>query len=53
MMPPGWSVMTESVVRFLLRLSPELHEKLKAMADREDRSLHAQIIHLLKRAVAE
>lgn len=39
------------VIRFVLRLSPELHERLKALAEREERSLHAQIIYMLRRAL--
>lgn len=41
----------KEVVTFLLRLPPELHEKLKALAEREERSLHAQIIYILRRAI--
>lgn len=42
-----------TVVRFLLRLSPEMHEELKAWAASEERSLHAQIVYILKRALKE
>lgn len=45
-------VMAE-VLKFALRLPLELHGKLKAMAEREHRSLHGQIIYLLERAVKE
>lgn len=41
------------IVRFVLRLPPDLHAQLKALAEREDRSLHAQILHLLKRALED
>ena len=39
------------IVRFVLRLPPELHRKLKELAARENRSLHGQILHILRRAV--
>jgi hypothetical protein len=39
------------VVTFLLRLSPELHDRLRELAVRERRSLHAQILYLLERAI--
>lgn len=39
------------IVRFVLRLSPELHQKLKDLAEREGRSLHGQIIYMLRRAL--
>jgi hypothetical protein len=38
------------VIRFLLRLPPELHEQLRLLATRERRSLHAQILYLLEQA---
>ncbi len=41
------------VVRFVLRLPPELHEELKQWAEREDRSLHSLLIHVLRRALRE
>jgi predicted HicB family RNase H-like nuclease len=41
------------VVRFVLRLSPALHEKLKALAAQEHRSLHGLILHVLLRYVDE
>jgi len=52
MMPPGW-IMMGDVLRFVLRLPPDLHAKLKALAEREDRSLHAQILHILRKAVSD
>jgi hypothetical protein len=39
--------------RSWLRLPDELHEKIKAAAARERRSLHNQIVCLLERALAE
>lgn len=51
MLPPGF-VMGE-VLRFVLRLPPDLHEELKAWASREERSLHAQILYVLRRALRE
>lgn len=41
------------ILRFVLRLPPELHEELKAWAEDEERSLHAQIIYVLRRALKE
>jgi hypothetical protein len=43
--------MTEAV-RLLLRLPPDLHAVLVAMAKREQRSLHGQIVYLLRKAVS-
>lgn len=40
------------MVRFLLRLDEDLHAKLKALAESDNRSLHNLIITLLRRAVA-
>jgi predicted HicB family RNase H-like nuclease len=40
------------VVRFLLRLPPDLHAKLVALADEDNRSLNNLIVTLLRRAVA-
>jgi hypothetical protein len=42
---------TDKVVRFILRLPPDLHDKLKTLATRERRSLHGQILYLLQRAI--
>jgi len=39
------------VIRFMLRLSPELHDRLRALAAREHRSLHGQILYVLERAL--
>lgn len=35
------------IVRYDLHLSPTMHERLTAWARSENRSLHAQIIHVL------
>ena len=43
----------EGVIRFLLRLPPKLHQRLRLLATRERRSLHAQILYLLEQAVEE
>jgi hypothetical protein len=40
------------VVRFLLRLPPDLHTELKDMAERDRRSLHAEILVILEEAAA-
>jgi hypothetical protein len=49
MLSPQGGVMAE-FLRFALRLPLDLHKKLKAMAERESRSLHGQIIYLLRKA---
>ena len=41
----------DKVIRFVLRLPPELHNELKTLAAQERRSLHSQILYLLQRAV--
>lgn len=45
--------MAEQVVRFILRLSPDLHAALTEWAREEERSLNGQIAYLLRRAVTE
>jgi hypothetical protein len=39
--------------RFLLRLPPRLYAALVRLAQRETRSLHGQIIHLLRQGAIE
>ncbi len=39
------------VLRFVLRLPPDLHGQLKELADREGRSLHGQILYMLRECV--
>ncbi len=51
MMLSAQEALMADIIRFVLRLSPVLHGKLKAMAEREHRSLHGQITHLLEKAV--
>jgi hypothetical protein len=36
------------MVRFVLRLPDDMHDWLKALAEREGRSLHGQILHMLR-----
>ena len=38
---------------FTLRLPPELYEPIALMADRERRSMHGQVLHLLDRVVED
>lgn len=38
---------------FTLRLPPELYGPIATMADKERRSLHNQVLHLLDRALEE
>lgn len=40
-------------IRLLLRLPPDLHAALVALAEREGRSLNAQIVYLLKKALED
>jgi hypothetical protein len=51
--PRGIAAVLGLAVNFPLRLTPRLHEKLKTMAEREHRSLHGQIVHLLEKAVED
>lgn len=44
-------VMAEAVVRMLLRLPTDLHAELVERARRQERSLHSQIVYLLRRAI--
>jgi len=39
------------MIRFSLRLPDELHEAIKKLAEKEHRSIHAQIIHILTQYV--
>ena len=39
----------DKFVRFTLRLPQPLHDALRAIAEREERSLHSQIIYILRR----
>ena len=41
----------QSIVQASLRLPAALHARIKALADRERRSLHAQILVLLEEAL--
>ena len=41
------------IVRFMLRLSPALHDELRQLAAREHRSLHAQVLYMLERALQD
>ena len=41
----------DRVIRFMLRLSLELHDRLRVLAAREHRSLHGQILYLLERGI--
>lgn len=40
-------------VAMMLRLPPELHARLAALAEREHRSASAQVIHILDRWLAQ
>ena len=40
-------------VKILLRLEKEMRDELKAWAAEEDRTLTAQIVHVLRRALKE
>lgn len=45
------NTMGKPVERVMLRLSPELHQQIKRMADEDDRSVNAQIQFMLRRLV--
>lgn len=51
MLPPGF--LMREAIKFLLRLPPELHAELKTWAEHEERSIHAQILYVLRRALRE
>jgi hypothetical protein len=38
----------EDGVRFTLRLPADVHAALKRLAEREDRSLHAQVLRIIR-----
>lgn len=40
-----------TLVSILLRLPPDMRERLRAWAEREHRSLNAQIVHILSDAL--
>lgn len=42
-----------AILRMTLRLPSDLHAALADLARREGRSLHAQVIYLLRRALVE
>jgi hypothetical protein len=44
--------MDEKLVNYSLRLSPDLHARLKRIAAEEDRSLQAQMLRLLDEAAS-
>ena len=45
--------MPANVVRIDLRLPPELHARIAALAAREHRSINAQLVHLIEQATKE
>lgn len=45
------SASVAGTVRYSLRLPAEMHAQLVALAKREGRSLHAQILYLLRQAL--
>jgi hypothetical protein len=45
--------MAEAVVKFVLRLAPDLHSALVEWARDEQRSLNGHIVYLLKQAVEQ
>jgi hypothetical protein len=40
-------------IRVMLRLTPEMHARLVELAKRETRSLHGQILYMVKRQLDE
>lgn len=51
MMLSNQEALMAEFLRFALRIPLDLHEKLKRLAEKENRSLHGQIIYLLRKAV--
>lgn len=47
------SVIESIIVRFVLRIPNDLHQELKSWAEEDQRSLHGQILWLLRRALKE
>lgn len=45
--------MPDKILRFVLRLPEDLHAALAALAKREGRSLHGQIIYMLRKAMGD
>lgn len=45
--------MTDQYVNRQIRIPMDVQEDLKAMALAEDRSVNAQLVHLLRKAIAE
>jgi predicted DNA-binding protein len=45
--------MSTSERRTTLRLPEEMQERVKALADRERRSIHAQLLTLIERGLAD
>lgn len=43
--------MPEKIIRFALRLTPDLHAALVSLAAKEGRSLHGQIVYMLRKAL--
>jgi predicted HicB family RNase H-like nuclease len=41
------------MVNFTLRIPEDLHDKLKALAASEDRSVNSELLYLVRRAVEE
>lgn len=47
----SWYPHTGLMKQLTLRLSDDLHAKLKALAEHEHRSLHGEVLHLIEQAV--
>lgn len=41
----------KATIKMLLRLPPDMHERIKKLAEQEDRSFHGQVIALLRDAL--
>jgi plasmid stability protein len=41
------------MVNFALRIPEDLHDKLKALAATEDRSVNSELLYLVRRAIEE
>jgi hypothetical protein len=52
-MDSGGYTMTEADKKFTLRLPEDLHTALNVLAERDMRSLHAEVVYFLRAAVGE
>lgn len=51
--PKGGRQEVSETVRFLLRAPRDIWDEIRKWAEEEDRSLNGQVVHILRRALAE